>query len=66
MSHAAPEMSTTKQQPPALALANCSALLRENELEHHESQQVIEDIATGGRLTCPSCEKTMPCMCEHQ
>lgn len=32
MSHAAPEMSTTNQQPPALALAPCSALLRENEL----------------------------------
>lgn len=35
------------------------------ELERHDTQQVIEDIATGGRLTCPSCEKTMPCMCEH-
>jgi len=36
------------------------------ELEHVQSQQVIEDVATGARLTCAKCDKIMPCMCEHE
>lgn len=32
----------------------------------NEALQLAEVIATGGRLTCPSCEKTMPCMCDHK
>lgn len=31
-----------------------------------EAAQTIEDIATGARLTCPKCDRTMPCMCEHK
>lgn len=27
--------------------------------------EAIEDIATGGRLTCAKCGKLMPCMCGH-
>lgn len=36
------------------------------ELERAESSQVIEDVATGARLTCAKCDKAMPCMCEHE
>lgn len=30
-----------------------------------ELRQCIEDVATGSRLTCPTCKKIQPCMCPH-
>ena len=27
--------------------------------------QTIDDVACGGQLQCPKCQKRMPCMCEH-
>jgi len=31
-----------------------------------ELWQTIEDVATGARLNCTQCGKTMPCMCDHK
>lgn len=31
-----------------------------------EANDTIEDVCTGARLTCPTCNKPMPCMCEHK
>lgn len=28
-----------------------------------EGDQCIEDVCTGGRLVCPDCNKTRPCLC---
>lgn len=27
--------------------------------------ETIEDVATGTRLTCPTCQKPQPCLCAH-
>jgi hypothetical protein len=31
-----------------------------------EANSALEDVCCGARLTCPTCEKSMPCCCEHK
>lgn len=34
--------------------------------ELQSAMQTVEDVAVGARLTCSTCQKSMPCMCEHR
>ncbi len=36
------------------------------EPEIDEAMATLEDVCCGARLTCPTCSKSMPCMCEHK
>lgn len=29
-------------------------------------RSALEDVCTGGRLTCPKCSKIQPCLCPHE
>ncbi len=41
-------------------------LAHELEAQLAEANGTIEDVACGAGITCPTCNKTKPCMCEHK
>jgi predicted nucleic acid-binding Zn-ribbon protein len=52
-----------ERQEPRCNEANARAEKAEAELA--KAKATIEDICTGGRLTCDQCLETMPCNCGH-
>ena len=41
-------------------------LTREIQEELGAKNQALEDVCCGATLTCPKCEKSLPCLCEYE